>query len=80
MKKWIASVTTLLCCLLTLGTFWPKTSSAQQQTLNLYIWSEYIDPDIITAFEAETNSRVVVSLYESNEDMVAKLQGGGVSQ
>lgn len=80
MKKWIASVTTLLCCLLTLVAFWPNTTSAQGQTLNLYIWSEYIDPDILTAFEQETNSRVVVSLYESNEDMVAKLRGGGVSQ
>jgi len=49
-------------------------------TLNLYIWSEYIDPDIITEFEKLTNSQVVVSLYESNEDMLAKLQGGGVSQ
>jgi len=49
-------------------------------TLNLYIWSEYIDPEIITAFEKLTNSQVIVSLYESNEDMLAKLQGGGVSQ
>jgi len=51
-----------------------------QEELNLYIWSEYIDPEIITAFEKEFNCKVVVSLYESNEEMLAKLQAGGVSQ
>jgi spermidine/putrescine transport system substrate-binding protein len=80
MKKWIASATTLLCCVLVLVLFWPHVTSAQGQTLNLYIWSEYIDPDILTAFEKATNSRVLVSVYESNEDMVAKLRGGGTSQ
>ncbi|MEN9253103.1 MAG: spermidine/putrescine ABC transporter substrate-binding protein [Thermostichales cyanobacterium BF4_bins_65] len=56
-----------------------RTTTAQQ-TLNLYIWSEYIDPEIVSDFEKLTNSRVIINLYESNEDMVAKLQGGGVSQ
>lgn len=76
MKKWIASATTLVFCVLILVLFWPHPTSAQRQTLNLYIWSEYIDPDILTAFEKATNSRVVVSVYESNEDMIAKLRGG----
>ncbi|MEN9204832.1 MAG: hypothetical protein Q6K70_03390, partial [Thermostichales cyanobacterium DRC_bins_46] len=56
-----------------------RTTTAQQ-TLNLYIWSEYIDPEIVSDFEKLTNSRVIINLYEANEDMVAKLQGGGVSQ
>ncbi|MFS8912891.1 spermidine/putrescine ABC transporter substrate-binding protein [Synechococcus sp. B60.2] len=60
--------------------FWPLRTAAQKQTLQLYIWSEYIDPAILTAFEKATNSRVAVSVYESNEDMIAKLRGGGVSQ
>ncbi len=51
-----------------------------QEELNLYIWSEYIDPEIITAFEKKFDCKVVVSLYESNEEMLAKLQAGGVSQ
>lgn len=75
MKKWIASATTLAFCVLILALFWPHATPAQRQTLNLYIWSEYIDPDILTAFEKATNSRVVVSVYESNEDMIAKLRG-----
>jgi spermidine/putrescine transport system substrate-binding protein len=53
---------------------------ANKAELNLYIWSEYIDPEIITQFEEAFDCKVVVSLYESNEEMVAKLQAGGVSQ
>mgnify|MGYP001610597967 CR=1 FL=1 len=47
--------------------------------LNLYIWSEYMDPDIIASFEQKYDCEVTIDLYESNEDMVAKLQGGGTS-
>ncbi|WP_218080672.1 polyamine ABC transporter substrate-binding protein [Anthocerotibacter panamensis] len=66
----------LVLSALVLGT----PAQAQKKVLNLYIWSEYIDPQIISDFEKATGSKVVVTLYESNEDMVAKLQGGGVSQ
>jgi len=44
--------------------------------LNFYNWSEYIDPELITAFEAEYSVDVVESFYESNEAMLAQLQGG----
>ncbi len=48
--------------------------------LRLYIWSEYIDPAIIKSFEQKFNCKVFVDLYESNEEMTAKLLAGGVSQ
>ncbi len=79
-RKWISRALISLSCLFLLALLWPFSSQAQERTLNLYIWSEYIDPQIITDFEAQTESRVIISTYESNEDMVAKLQGGGVSQ
>ncbi len=72
MKQW------LIGALIAIG--WVMPVAAQDNVLNLFIWSEYIDPEIISAFEAATDSRVVVNLYESNEDMIARLQGGGVSQ
>jgi spermidine/putrescine transport system substrate-binding protein len=50
------------------------------ETLNLYIWSEYIDPALLKDFEKATGSKVNLSLYETSEDMLSKLQGGGVSQ
>lgn len=50
------------------------------EELRLYIWSEYIDPAIVKSFEEKFNCKVLVDLYESNEDMMAKLVAGGVSQ
>ncbi len=52
---------------------------AQKNQMNLYIWSEYIDPQIITNFEKQFDCKVTVDVYEDNESMVAKLQGGGSS-
>jgi spermidine/putrescine transport system substrate-binding protein len=53
---------------------------AEPCQLNLYIWSEYIDPEIVKAFETQNNCKVTIDLYEDNESMMAKLQGGGTSQ
>ena len=52
---------------------------AQKNKMNLYIWSEYIDPKIIQNFEKENDCKVTVDLYEDNESMMAKLEGGGTS-
>ncbi len=48
--------------------------------LNVYIWSEYIDPEIPKAFEQKYNCKITIDLYEDNESMMAKLHGGGTSQ
>jgi spermidine/putrescine transport system substrate-binding protein len=52
---------------------------AEKNKLNVYIWSEYIDPKIIEQFAKENDCKVTVDLYEDNESMMAKLQGGGTS-
>jgi len=46
--------------------------------LNFYNWSEYIDPELIPAFEEEFGVTVVEDFFESNEAMLAQLQSGGV--
>jgi spermidine/putrescine-binding protein len=46
--------------------------------LNFYNWSEYMDPELITAFEEEHGVDVVEDFYESNEAMLAQLQSGAV--
>ena len=46
--------------------------------LNFYNWSEYIDPELISAFEEEYEVDVVEDFYESNEAMLAQLQSGAV--
>lgn len=49
--------------------------------LKIFIWSEYMDEVQMTKdFEARTGIKVKLDLYESNEDMMAKLQAGGVRQ
>lgn len=45
--------------------------------VNVYMWSEYIDPEILEAFEKETGLKVRLDVYESTEDMQAKLQQAG---
>ncbi len=44
--------------------------------LNIYNWSDYIAEDTIANFEKETGIKVRYDLYESNEEMMAKLQVG----
>jgi len=53
---------------------------AQGGTLQLYTWTDYIDPSIVKDFEKATGIKVRITYYESNEEMQAKLQAGGVSQ
>lgn len=51
----------------------------QKNRLNIYIWSEYIDPEIVADFEKQFDCKVTIDLYEDNESMLAKLQQGGNS-
>lgn len=44
--------------------------------LNFYNWSEYIDPDLVTAFEDEFGVGVTESFFESNEAMISQVQAG----
>jgi spermidine/putrescine transport system substrate-binding protein len=48
-------------------------------TLNVFIWSEYIDPQIVADFERQSGCRVHLDFYEDNEAMMAKLDGGGTA-
>lgn len=52
---------------------------AAPATLNLFIWSEYIDPQIVADFEKQFACKVNIDLYEDAESMLAKIQGGGVA-
>jgi spermidine/putrescine-binding protein len=44
--------------------------------LQIYNWTEYIDPEIYAMFEEETGIKVVENNFGSNEELLAKLQGG----
>ncbi|MCL4795586.1 MAG: spermidine/putrescine ABC transporter substrate-binding protein [Bryobacteraceae bacterium] len=44
--------------------------------LNVFNWSNYIASDTIARFEAETGARVRYAVYESNEEMLARVISG----
>lgn len=46
--------------------------------LAFHNWTEYMDPEIISAFEAEYGVDVTESFFESNEALVAQIQSGVV--
>ncbi|MFQ0812503.1 ABC transporter substrate-binding protein [Brucella anthropi] len=51
-------------------------SAALADELNIYNWGEYINPAVLKKFEEETKIKVNLSTYSSNEEMLAKIQGG----
>jgi spermidine/putrescine transport system substrate-binding protein len=57
------------------------TKPSAGKPINVYLYSEYIDPDIPKQFEEKTGIKVNLSFYEATEDMMAKLQqAGGAEQ
>jgi spermidine/putrescine transport system permease protein len=49
------------------------------RVLNVFIWSGYLPPETVKAFEARHGVRVNVDLYDSLEALLAKLQAGNAS-
>ena len=46
----------------------------EAKELNVFSWSEYIPQEVVNGFTKETGIKVVLSTYESNEAMYAKLK------
>ncbi|MDP4585370.1 MAG: spermidine/putrescine ABC transporter substrate-binding protein [Verrucomicrobiales bacterium] len=44
--------------------------------LHLYTWDDYLNPDLITAFEEKHGCRLIIDIFDSNEAMLAKLKAG----
>ena len=51
-------------------------SAYADETLNIYNWSDYINPEVLTRFTEETGINIKLDTYSSNEEMLAKLQAG----
>ncbi len=52
------------------------TAGQTDGDLNLYNWSEYIDPELITKFQDEFGVKVTEDFFPSNEDMFARVSNG----
>src|SRR5580692_3303747 len=53
-----------------------SAAAGEEPRLNVYNWSDYIAPDTIPKFEAETGIRVTYDVYDGNEVLEAKLLSG----
>ncbi|MEQ1792801.1 MAG: spermidine/putrescine ABC transporter substrate-binding protein [Nitrospira sp.] len=51
-------------------------SARGNATLHYFTWSDYVSPELIHEFEQAHGARVVVDTFSSNEELLAKLQGG----
>jgi putrescine transport system substrate-binding protein len=49
---------------------------AQERVVNVYNWSDYIDPDVLAAFTKETGIKVKYDTFDSNEMVETKLLAG----
>lgn len=67
---WLAAATALSGLLVT-------AASAQEKTVNVYNWSDYIDESIIADFTKETGIKVRYDVFDSNEILETKLLAGG---
>jgi len=52
-------------------------SSAFAEEVRVYNWSDYIDEELLTKFEAETGIDLVYDVFDSNEVLETKLLAGG---
>ena len=52
------------------------TAFAEDAVVNVYNWSDYIDEEILTDFEAETGIKVVYDVFDSNNILETKLLTG----
>jgi putrescine transport system substrate-binding protein len=53
------------------------SARAGDKVVNLYDWSDYLEPSIIDAFTRETGIKVVYDVFDSNEILETKLLTGG---
>jgi putrescine transport system substrate-binding protein len=52
------------------------TAVAEEKTLHVYNWSDYIAPDTLANFQKETGIKVVYDVFDSNEVLEGKLMAG----
>jgi putrescine transport system substrate-binding protein len=52
------------------------SSRAQERTVNVYNWSDYIEPTVIEVFTKETGIKVKYDTFDANETLETKLLAG----
>lgn len=53
-----------------------ETGPQLAEELSVYNWADYIDEELLTAYEEEYGVHILYDTFASNEDLLAKLQAG----
>lgn len=53
------------------------SAQAQEKVLNIYNWSDYIGPEALKAFQAQTGIQIKYDVFDSPEALDSKLLTGG---
>ncbi|WP_130834550.1 spermidine/putrescine ABC transporter substrate-binding protein PotF [[Erwinia] mediterraneensis] len=69
-KKWLSGVVAGVLVAVSAG------AMAEEKTLHVYNWSDYIAPDTVPNFEKQTGTKVVYDVFDSNEVLEGKLMAG----
>ncbi|MFU8778092.1 MAG: spermidine/putrescine ABC transporter substrate-binding protein PotF, partial [Roseovarius sp.] len=51
--------------------------AAEAQEVRVYNWSDYIDEELLTKFEADTGIKLIYDVFDSNEVLETKMLAGG---
>ncbi len=54
----------------------PAAAPAEEKVVNVYNWSDYIDPEMLKAFTKETGIKVNYDVFDNNEVLQTKLLAG----
>ena len=65
-----------LLAALALGFSLATAADAQERVVNVYNWSDYIDPKVLESFTKETGIKVIYDTYDNNEIVETKLLAG----
>jgi len=69
-KKWLSGLVAGVLMATSAG------SLAEDKTLHVYNWSDYIAPNTVADFEKQTGIKVVYDVFDSNEVLEGKLMAG----
>lgn len=73
-KKAFSSIAALIIslCLVSCSLI-PNAKHTTNDCIFVYNWGSYIDPELLSKFEAETNIKVIYETFNTNEDLYVKL-------
>src|SRR6187431_2580411 len=54
----------------------PPCAHAQDRTVNVYNWSDYVEPTVIESFTKDTGIKVKYDTFDSNDTLETKLLAG----